>query len=180
MNRRVTPTTPRTAFAFGLTRLLPDLKGRAIRLTRNPALADDLVQDTVERSLRFSAQYEPGTNLRAWVYRILFSVFVTKYRQRRREKQALAALAVDPCAWTKPESFSMPGTTMPFTRRTEEAVNALPPGFRMAILLVDVGERSYREAASELGVPVGTVMSRLHRGRRMLASRLETDVPQAA
>jgi RNA polymerase sigma-70 factor (ECF subfamily) len=126
--------------------------------------------------LRFSSQYEPGTNLRAWVYRILFSVFVTKYRQRRREKRALGVLASDPCAWTRPESFPMPGATMRFTATTEKAVNTLPAGFRNVVLLVDVGHRSYREAASELGLPIGTIMSRLHRGRRMLASRLE-EVP---
>jgi RNA polymerase sigma-70 factor, ECF subfamily len=185
MNCLPMPATPRTAarpavvahdartFALGLTRLLPDLRGRAIRLAGNTALADDLLQDTVERSLRFSSQYEPGTNLRAWVSQILFSVFVTKYRQKRRERRALGVLAADPCAWTRPESFPQPGATLRLTTSTENAVNSLPAGFRTVVLLVDVGQRSYREAASELGLPVGTVMSRLHRGRRMLASRLD-------
>jgi RNA polymerase sigma-70 factor, ECF subfamily len=184
MSSRATPTPiplfarPAVAYdahtlASGLTLLLPDLLGRAMRLAANRALADDLVQDTVERTLRFSSQYEPGTNLRAWVFRILFSVFVTKYRQRRREKRALDALASDPCAWTRPESFPMPSAAMRLTATTEKVVNTLPPGFRTVVLLVDVGQRSYREAASELGLPVGTIMSRLHRGRRMLAARLE-------
>jgi RNA polymerase sigma-70 factor (ECF subfamily) len=184
MNLSPTPVTPRTTprpavvahdartFALGLIRLLPDLRGRAMRLAANAALADDLVQDTVERSLRFSSQYEPGTNLRAWVGQILFTVFVTKYRQKRRERRALGVLAVDPCAWTRPESFSTPDAIR-FTRSTENAVRSLPTFFRTVVLLVDVGQRSYREAANELGLPLGTVMSRLHRGRRMLASRLD-------
>ncbi len=166
------PSFPCT-FALELARLLPDLRRRAMRLTANPAVADDLVQDTVERSLRFSSQYESGTCLRAWVYRILFSVFVTKYRRKRREKRALGVLAADPCAWTRPESFPTPDAAMRLLRTTEEAVEALPPGFRGVVLLVDVGQRSYREAADELGLPVGTVMSRLHRGRKLLANRLE-------
>jgi RNA polymerase sigma-70 factor (ECF subfamily) len=165
------------SLAAGLAQLLPDLRGRAMRLTANHAQADDLVQDTVERALRFSSQYQSGTNLRAWAQQILFSVFVTRYRRQRREKRALRVLASDPCAWTKPESFPQPDSTARLTVTTEKAVNSLPPGFRTVLMLVDVGQRSYREAATELGLPVGTVMSRLHRGRKMLATRLEQFTP---
>jgi RNA polymerase sigma-70 factor (ECF subfamily) len=163
------------SLALGLAHLVLDLRGRAMRLTGNQAQADDLVQDTVERALRFSSQYQPGTNLRAWAQQILFSVFVTRYRRQRREKRALRVLATDPCAWTRPESFPQPDVTTRLTHTTESVVNSLPPGFRSVLLLVDVGQRSYREAATELGLPVGTVMSRLHRGRRMLATRLEQE-----
>ena len=166
-----------TSLADGLARLLPDLRGRAMRLTGNHAQADDLVQDTIERALRFASQYQVGTNLRAWAQQILFSVFVTRYRRQRREKRALRVLASDPCAWTKPESFSQPDATARLTLTTEKAVNSLPLGFRTVLMLVDVGQRSYREAASELGLPVGTVMSRLHRGRKMLAIRMEQFTP---
>jgi RNA polymerase sigma-70 factor, ECF subfamily len=184
-----TCTFPRTAsrppivahdvrsLAAGLGALVPDLRGRAMRLTGNHAQADDLVQDTVERALRFASQYQSGTNLRAWAQQILFSVFVTRYRRDRREKRALRALATDPCAWTKPESYPPPDVATRLTVKTEKAVNSLPQGFRSVLLLVDVGQRSYREAATELGLPVGTVMSRLHRGRRMLATRLEQEAP---
>jgi RNA polymerase sigma-70 factor, ECF subfamily len=165
------------SLAAGLGQLLPDLRGRAMRLTANHAQADDLVQDTVERALRFASQYQSGTNLRAWAQQILFSVFVTRYRRQRREKRALRVLASDPCAWTKPESFPQPDSTARLTVTTEKAVNSLPPGFRRVLMLVDVGQRSYREAATELGLPVGTVMSRLHRGRKMLATRLEQFTP---
>jgi RNA polymerase sigma-70 factor (ECF subfamily) len=163
--------------AAGLAQLLPDLRGRAMRLTGDHAQADDLVQDTIERALRFAPQYQAGTNLRAWVQQILFSVFVTRYRRQRREKRALRVLATDPCAWTKPESFPQPDSTARLTVTTEKAVASLPAGFRSVLLLVDMEQRSYREAATELGLPVGTVMSRLHRGRKMLASRLEEFTP---
>ncbi len=143
-----------------------------MRLCSNGALSEDLVQDTVERALRFAGQYEQGTNLRAWAYQILFSVFVTRYRRERRERKALRCLASDPCAWTQPVRYAPPDVGAGLTRSTARAVASLPEGFRAVLLLVDVGQRSYREAAIELGLPVGTVMSRLHRGRKLLASRL--------
>lgn len=156
----------------GLAELVPELRGRACRLAGNPAVADDIVQDTVERALRFAAQYERGTNLRAWVYQILFSVFVTRYRRTRREKNALRALAMDPCAWTTPERFAAPDIAAGLSPTCQGKLNGLPETFRAVLKLVDLDELTYREAASELGVPVGTVMSRLHRGRKLLASQL--------
>jgi RNA polymerase sigma-70 factor, ECF subfamily len=162
-----------TSLAVALARLVPDLRGRAMRLTKNAAQADDLVQDSVERALRFSLQYQEGTNLRAWAQQILFSLFITRCRRQRREGRALRVLATDPCAWTKPESFPRADVTTRLTRGMEQAISSLPSGFRCVLFLVDLEERSYREAAAELGLPLGTVMSRLHRGRKMLAARLE-------
>ncbi len=156
----------------GLVGMMPELRGRALRLAQSSATADDLVQDTIERALKFEGQYERGTNLRAWVQQILFSVFVTRYRRARRERNALRTLSVDPCAWTTPERFAPPDACAPLTPSTKERLDALPPGFRSVVTLVDLEQRSYREAASELGLPVGTVMSRLHRGRKMLASKM--------
>src|SRR5579872_2049285 len=157
----------------GLVTLMPELRGRAMRLCGDPALADDIVQDTIERALRFADQYERGTNLRAWAFQILFSVFVTRWRRRRRERNALENLASDPCAWTVPVGFTAPdrgpGGLTPSTQRK---LDALPEGFRAVIVMVDIEQRSYRDAARELGVPVGTVMSRLHRGRKILAAEL--------
>ena len=161
----------RRALERGLVVLLPDLRSRALRLVADPATADDLVQDAVERALRFADQYERGTNLRAWAFQILFSVFVTRYRRARREKNALRILLADPCAWTHPEPFAPPGSEVSLTTATKRRLESLPQGFRVVIELVDLEERSYREAATHLGVPVGTVMSRLHRGRRLLAER---------
>jgi RNA polymerase sigma-70 factor (ECF subfamily) len=160
------------SFRAGLASLVPDLRHRALRLGVDRATADDLVQDTIERALRFAAQYVPGTNLRAWLQQILFSVFVTRYRRARRERSALRNLAADPCAWTSPEAFRAPDAEVSLTRTTRARIDALPVGFRSVIELVDLEQQSYREAADRLGVPVGTVMSRLHRGRRLLAEQL--------
>jgi len=157
---------------LGLVALVPELRARAMRLSCNPATADDLVQDTIERALKFKDQYETGTNLRAWAYQILFSVFVTRYRRARREKNALRVLASDPCSWTVPERFSAPDASVSLTPSTESCLSALPDGFRRVVELVDIEQKSYREAAGVLGVPVGTVMSRLHRGRKLLAAEI--------
>jgi RNA polymerase sigma-70 factor, ECF subfamily len=161
------------SFEAALATLLPELRGRAIRLAGNSAAADDIVQDAMERALRFAGQYERGTNLRAWVYQILFSVFVTRYRRSRREKNALRALASDPCAWTVPCAFSSPEVAATLSPPTRGKLDALPESYRAVLVLVDLDELTYREAATELGVPVGTVMSRLHRGRKLLASQLQ-------
>jgi RNA polymerase sigma-70 factor (ECF subfamily) len=156
----------------GLVELLPELRGRACRLCGDATTAEDLAQDTVERVLKFAEQYERGTNLRAWVYQILFSVFVTRYRRSRREKNALEHLASDPCAWTTPERFSPPDASVSLTPSTQRKLAVLPDSFRSVLELVDLDELTYREAADELGLPVGTVMSRVHRGRKLLASQL--------
>ena len=158
--------TPTTDFGRTLTALTPEIFGRALRMSRSQQTAEDLVQDTVERAIRFEAQYQPGTNLRAWVYQILFSVFVTRCRRGRRERSALDVLSADPCAWTMPEARAEMVELSPPVAR---ALEALPKGFRDAVVLVDIEELSYKDAARRLGVPVGTVMSRLHRGRRALA-----------
>jgi RNA polymerase sigma-70 factor (ECF subfamily) len=157
-----------------LAELVPELRARAMRLCGDRSAADDVVQDAVERALRFADQYERGTNLRAWAFQILFSVFVTRWRRRRRERNALENLASDPCAWTLPTAFAPPdaGALTPSTLRKLEA---LPEGFRAVVVMVDLEQRSYRDAARALGVPVGTVMSRLHRGRKLLAAQFESE-----
>src|SRR5882724_1759656 len=161
----------------------PDLYGRALRLSRNHALAQDVLQDTFERALRFEDQYEPDSNLRAWLQRILVSVFITRCRRMRREKRALEILTNDPCAWTLPDG---PAVSTSLSRNVARALGSLPEPFRRAVELVDVQDLSYRAAADILSVPLGTVMSRLHRGRRMLAEILCPDatarrgLPEAA
>jgi len=160
----------------GLVALMPELRSRAMRLCGEASAADDVVQDTIERALRFSDQYQRGTNLRAWAFQILFSVFVTRWRRRRRDRNAVENLAADPCAWTRPAGFAAPDAGWgSLTAATRRKLDALPDGFRAVIVMVDLQERSYREAARELGVPVGTVMSRLHRGRKLLAAQLEAE-----
>ena len=168
------PVVAHTSLEFrrGLATLTPELRGRALRLAKDATLADDLVQDALVRALKFEAQYRVGTNLRAWAYQILFSVFVTRYRRTRRERNALRHLSTDLGAWTHNDAFGSPEDSALLTRATTARLEALPAGFRQVIEKVDLGDSTYREAASELGLPLGTVMSRLHRGRRMLAEAM--------
>ena len=166
------PRSSVSTMGASLVLLLPDLRRRAARLALTPAAADDLVQDTVERALRFSNQYDPGSNLRGWAYQILFSVFITGYRRRRRERRGMELLTTTPSAWTQRSPFASPEAQLSLTPRTTVALDSLPAGFRDVVSLIDLGQHTYREAAEMLEVPLGTVMSRLHRGRRLLAERL--------
>jgi len=152
--------------------ILPALRARALKLSLNATEAQDLVQDTVERALRFESSYQPGTNLRAWMQQVLFSVFVTRCRRLRRERRALESLTTDPCAWTHTESGP---AMLALSPRVERALASLPRPFGDVVRLVDLDERSYKDAAAMLGVPVGTVMSRLFRGRRLLAALLRDE-----
>ncbi len=161
----------------GLSLLAPELFGRALRMARSPQVAEDLVQDTIERAIRFEGHYQPGTNLRAWVYQILFSVFVTRCRRQRRERNALEILGTDPCAWTMPEGAAPMYDLSPPVAR---ALESIPKGFRDVVILVDLEEMAYKDAAARLGVPVGTVMSRLHRGRKLLADAVRGGAPELA
>jgi RNA polymerase sigma-70 factor, ECF subfamily len=170
--RRILSRPDARAMQVSLVALLPDLRRRAARFALHPAMAEDLVQDTLERALRFAGQYDPNSNLRAWAYQILFSVFITGYRRRRREKRAMETLTNGPCAWTQRSAFAAPDAELSLTPSTETALGSLPAGFRDVLTLVDLGQHTYREAADLLDLPLGTVMSRLHRGRRLLAERL--------
>ncbi len=161
---------PQSELRTALVNLGPELFARALRLCRNPTIAEDVVQDTVERAIRFESHFIPGTNARAWLFQILFSVFITRCRRSRREQKALGSLASDPCAWTLPESSTPAMRSLPAA--LAEQLSMLPDTFRRAVELVDLEEMSYRDAADRMGVPVGTVMSRLHRGRKLLASAL--------
>jgi RNA polymerase sigma-70 factor (ECF subfamily) len=160
---------PQSELRTALCSLRSELYARALRLSRNAPLAEDLVQDTVERAMKFESHFIPGTNARAWLFQILFSVFITRCRRARREQRALSNLSADPCSWTLPESGPTMGNLTP---ALSDQLALLPESFRRAVELVDLGELSYRDAADRMGVPVGTVMSRLHRGRKLLASAL--------
>jgi len=180
---RPRPRTPDSELRSRLAAYWPDLYNRALRLSRNDAIAQDVIQDTFERALRFESQYEPNSNLRAWLQRILLSVFVTRCRRLRRERRALEQLTNDPCSWTLPDGFASTQALSPTVAR---ALDSIPESFRRAVELVDLADLSYRDAATMLGVPLGTVMSRLHRGRRMLAEALrpqiesDSELPEAA
>src|SRR5262249_44491198 len=148
---------------------LPRLRAQARRLCPRESDALDLVQDTLVRALVYEQSFQPGTNLHAWLSQILRSVFVSRYRRSKRERRALERLTDDPCAWPHRESST---AAAPLGARTQIALAELPTPFRRVVELVDLGGLEYIDAARELAVPVGTVMSRLYRGRRILAARL--------
>lgn len=159
------------AISEQLGELCPDLYSRALCLARSHMAADDLVQDTVERALRFREKFQVGTNLRAWLYQILFSIFVSRCRRARREVDAMEDLAIDPCAWTRPGDVDeIPERRL--SRGMRRALRRVPKMFRDTLILIAIKEFSYKEAAQTMSVPVGTIMSRLHRGRNMLAEAL--------
>ena len=166
----------RGAIERGLADHMPSLTAHARRLTRDSARADDLVQDTAVRALAFAWSFEPGTNVRAWLHQVLVSVFVTSCRKRTRERRALDSFGSDPCLWVQKDAAP---EMRELSRPVVGALSRLPAGFEDVVRLVDVEEKSYRDAATELAVPLGTVMSRLHRARRMLASVLSEREPRA-
>jgi RNA polymerase sigma-70 factor (ECF subfamily) len=152
---------------------LPQLRLRALRLCRDRDLADDLLQETALRALSFESSYKSDTNLKAWLYQILFSVFVTRCRRRRRSTKFMLEHGADPNLWCGSLEPSRPSECL--SPPVERAIQALPQQFGQVVVLVDLEELSYGEAAEQLGVPIGTVMSRLHRGRKLLAGRLSSD-----
>jgi len=158
------------------------LFGAAMRMTRNAADAEDLVQETFLRAYRGYGRFEEGTNLRAWLYRILTNTFINTYRakQRRPEESDLGDLE-DLYLYRRlggleasQRGRSAEDELMDFVTDTEvkEALEALPDQFRIAVLLADIEGFSYKEIAEMLDIPIGTVMSRLHRGRKALQKGL--------
>jgi RNA polymerase sigma-70 factor (ECF subfamily) len=159
--------------------LLPGMYSAAYRLTRNAADAEDLIQETFLRAYRAYHQFEPGTNLKAWLYRILTNSFINSYRKKQREPQTVSDEEVqDWYLYSKmaedgmePSAEAAVLESLP-DEDVQEALSSLPEQFRMAVLLADVEGFSYKEIAEIMGVPIGTVMSRLHRGRKALEKRL--------
>ena len=161
-----------------LTELLPQLRLRALKLCRDRDAAEDLLQETALRALSFEASYKSDTNLKAWLYQVLFSVFITRCRRRRRAGRFMAEHAADPNLWCSDRDANRPNEGL--SPPVERAIQALPQQFVQVVVLVDLNDLSYGEAAAELGVPIGTVMSRLHRGRRLLAGKLSQETPKQA
>jgi RNA polymerase sigma-70 factor (ECF subfamily) len=145
---------------------VPELSRTALRLARGTALADDLVQETLARAWQARATFHPGTNARAWTHRILFNTYINHYRKRKREWEVLDELR----ELTRVDTRSSHDG---FGDEVVAALHALQPEFRVAVELVDLRDLSYQDAAERLACPVGTVMSRLHRGRKRLRRALE-------
>jgi RNA polymerase sigma-70 factor (ECF subfamily) len=159
--------------------LLDGMYAAAFRLTRNAADAEDLLQETFLRAYRGFHQFKEGTNLKAWLYRILTNTFINSYRKKQREPQTVSddeiedwylysRLAEDSA---EPSAETSVIEALP-DEDVQEALSSLPEQFRIAVLLADVEGFSYKEIAEITGVPIGTVMSRLHRGRKALEKRL--------
>ena len=159
---------------------LRSLRSLALRLTRNDKDAEDLVQDTYLRAYRFFHRFEPGTNIRAWLFRILKNQFLNRVQQ---ERPAAGAVDLDtvlasgvglesafPHAPSRtPEEEVMGSIT---AAEVNDALDSLPVEYRPVVMLALVDEMSYKDISRELRIPMGTVMSRLHRGRKLLQSRL--------
>jgi len=169
----------RARFERDVLPLLPNLYGAALRLTRNPQDAEDLIQETYLRAFRGFGGFEEGTNLRAWMYRILTNTFINAYRKKQREPVTVADDELED--WYLYDRLGESGVeasaeTEVLERIPDEdvqrALEELPENFRMAVLLADVEGFSYKEIAEILDIPIGTVMSRLHRGRKALQKAL--------
>jgi RNA polymerase sigma-70 factor (ECF subfamily) len=170
----------RDRFEALLRPLLPQLFRFALRLSRNHDTASDLVQETSLRAYRTFSNFTPGTNARAWLFTILYSVFVNAYRKAEREpvvsvgelEERFERQLEVPDWKAYREIIDNPRLAWGPTE-VEAALGKLPDAFRTAVMLVDVDELTYEEAAEVMGCPVGTLRSRLFRGRRVLASLLQ-------
>src|SRR5213082_2141447 len=169
-------------FAEQATPFMDSLYAAAMRMTRNPADAEDLVQETYLKAYRGFGGFEQGTNLKAWLYRILTNTYINAYRAKRRRPEESDLEEVEDLYLYR----RLGGLEAAAAGRSAEdelldvytddevksAIESLPEQFRMAVLLADVEGFSYKEIADILGIPIGSVMSRLHRGRKALQKRL--------
>lgn len=166
------------AFGAEVLKYLEPLYATALRLTRNRADAEDLVQDTLVKALRFSNRFERGTNLRAWLSTILHNSWRNRLRDAGRETVEVDSERVEQAAARSDQSPSGASPEQILLRSAldaelREALDALPDIFRQAVWMRDVEEFSYAEIARILDVPIGTVMSRISRGRRQLLQALK-------
>lgn len=168
-------------FAEEAMPLMDQLYSAALRMTRNPADAEDLVQETYLKAYRGYERFQEGTNLKAWMYRILTNSYINRYRAKQRRPDETDISDVEDMylyrrlggehsdVGTSAEEAFLNSVT---DSTVKAAIEALPENFRMAVLLADVEGFAYKEIAEILDVPIGTVMSRIHRGRKALEKQL--------
>lgn len=173
-------TKSKTEFETLALEHMDALYASALRLTRSPKDAEDLVQDTYLKAFRFFDSFERGTNIKAWLFKILTNTFINKYRRKVKEKEMAEAPVEDVMfdrfvSADQVRALQDPETDFFEKLLSDEVVEALdkvPVDFRMVVILADLQDFSYKEIAEILDIPIGTVMSRLHRGRKALQKKL--------
>ena len=159
---------------------MSQLYAAAMRTTRNPTDAEDLVQETYAKAFAAFHQYKPGTNLKAWLYRILTNTFINNYRKKQRQPQQTQTDTVEDWQMAQAAEHTPGGLRSAETEALDrlpdsdikDALAQIPEEFRLAVYFTDVEGFAYKEVAQILDVPIGTVMSRLHRGRKLLRELL--------
>ena len=181
MTDKPEPSVLRALFEEQAIPFMDQLYAAAMRMTRNPADAGDLVQETYTKAYAAFAQFEQGTNLKAWLYRILTNTFINSYRKNQRNPYQGTIDELEDWQLGSAESITQGRSSRSAEAEAidhlpdsdvKEALQSIPEDFRLAVYLADVEGFSYQEIADIMKTPVGTVMSRLHRGRRLLRDLL--------